>query len=297
MMPTMTLEQATEEVCQDATAAFSTTPLHPSDAHLYVVPGKASILHVPYQVGIGTELFGGIVSNIKMSMEENLITELTVLARPNFAQITTATTQFANYNINNNTTASNITIGGSGDYYSWPNEYSIRLRGVNTNGSTVYYVDGYQQAENKEAAFIDKIRRQLAPTILTKNTFLWGIKITDAERRARSLLHDLIGNDEFERYIRKGFIMVKGRSGTLYKISGGHNRIISYVKDATGRFVPYENFCVVFKVYDLPFTDGVIMRKMLVEHDEFALRKLANVGRVSELEKVQHLNKQQRMAV
>jgi hypothetical protein len=180
------------------------------------------------------------------------------------------------------------------------------LRGATVNGTTTYYVDGHQYVtatnvggmQTKASLLKDRISRQLAVEIFTKNKFLWGIKVTDAERRARSLLHDLIGDEKFQRYIRKGFIMVEGRSGTLYKISGGHNQIISYVKEASGRFVPYETFCVVFKAYDLPFTDGVIMRKLLVEHDEFALRKLANVARVPELGKIQHIGRQQqRLAV
>lgn len=136
--------------------------------------------------------------------------------------------------------------------------------------------------KTKEELFREKLQANLRPEIVTKNQQLWGLELTEEELRARTLLYDLIGDLEFRRYLRKGFIMVTGKSGTMYKISGGHNRIVSYKKANTGRFMPFEEFCVVFAQYNLPFTDGVIMRKLLVEHDEFSLRKKANVFQVGE---------------
>ena len=160
--------------------------------------------------------------------------------------------------------------------------------GVSTTGIT--WGNDFQCYERSEAEkFRDKIRANLAPNIITKNKQLWGIELSDEELRARSLLLELIGAEAFKRYLRKGFIMVTGRSGTLYKISGGHNRIVSYKKNIEGQLQPYEEFCVVFSAYDLPFTDGVIMRKLLVEHDEFSLRKRSNVYAVGSKDKFPEL--------
>lgn len=134
---------------------------------------------------------------------------------------------------------------------------------------------------SKKAELRERLRKQMTPEIITKNGQLWGIELTAEEMRARSLLYDLVGDRAFRRYLKRGFIMVEGKNGTLYKISGGHHRIVSYVRNTEGKYEPFESYCVVFKDWQLPFTDGVIMRKLLVENDEFALRKLANVNRIS----------------
>lgn len=131
---------------------------------------------------------------------------------------------------------------------------------------------------SKAELFRSRIKKQLACEAVGRGNDLWIVKRTVEENRARRFLKRLIGERDFERYLRRGFIMVKGRSGTLYKVSGGHVRVVSYVKQASGKFEPHETFCVVFKDADLPFTDGVIMRKLIIENDEFALRKLANVS-------------------
>lgn len=162
------------------------------------------------------------------------------------------------------TTWSNYVVGGT---HAWSN----------------YLWYGHKPPEKtKEEIFREKLQANLRPEIVTKNQQLWGLELTEEELRARTLLYELIGNLDFRRYLRRGFIMVTGKSGTMYKISGGHNRIVSYKKSNTGRFMPFEEFCVVFSQYNLPFTDGVIMRKLLVEHDEFSLRKKSNVFQVGE---------------
>lgn len=144
------------------------------------------------------------------------------------------------------------------------------------------WVNAYYNPANfisKESLFREKMKTNLLPVM--KHREIWGAKLTVEEYRARTLLHDLVGDQEFKRFLKRGFIMVKGRSGTLYKITGGYSMVVSYIKNDKGKYVPYERFCVQFKCYDLPFTDGVIMRKLLVENDEFALRKAANVSKVS----------------
>lgn len=140
---------------------------------------------------------------------------------------------------------------------------------------------------SKVDEFRKKLRENMQPEIVTKNRDLWGINLTEQEIRARTLLLELIGEEAFRRYLRRGFIVVKGMTGTLYKISGGNTRIISYVKNVHGHFQAFEEFCVQFREYNLPFTDGVIMRKLLVESDEFQLRKVANVWQINKVNKAQ----------
>lgn len=164
----------------------------------------------------------------------------------------------------------------SGTTSAWAN-YSV---GVTVNwGSCSIHV------RSKEEEMRDRLRKNLQPEIVTRNRYLWGVDLTEEEVRARTLLLELVGDLSFRRYLRKGFIMVTGKSGTIYKVSGGNNLIISYIKDNKGRYVPNEKFCVQFTYADLPFTDGVIMRKLIIENDEFALRKRANVFKISEADK------------
>jgi hypothetical protein len=100
------------------------------------------------------------------------------------------------------------------------------------------------------------------------------------EIRARELLRDLVGDAEFKRYLVRGFIMVRGKSGVLYKICGGYERVVSYTKGQDGKYHPFETFCVVFKNGKLPHTDWVVMRKILIDTDEFGFRKIAVIHRV-----------------
>jgi hypothetical protein len=98
----------------------------------------------------------------------------------------------------------------------------------------------------------------------------------ESEIRARALLREMIGESEFKRYVRRGFIIAKGKSGLIYKITGVN--IICYFKSKDGKFRAIESLCVVFKNMHLPYADAVIMRKLLVENDEFYLRNVANIA-------------------
>jgi len=154
-----------------------------------------------------------------------------------------------------------------------------------------FSIGGTYAQKTKEEELRDRLRANLRPGIVTRNRNLWGIELTEEEIRARTLLLELIGETAFRRYMRRGFIMVQGRSGTMYKVSGGNVMIVSYVRDAAGKYIPNEKFCVIFNYGNMPFTDGVIMRKLIIENDEFALRKRANVFKISDQEKVELLTR------
>lgn len=112
----------------------------------------------------------------------------------------------------------------------------------------------------------------------SRKNWLYNCNTSQPELKARRLLRDMIGDEEFAKYLRRGFLMVKGRSGTLYRINGEHQKgITSYVKNIQGKYEQFKHYCLVFKDGNLPPTDGVIMRKVLLETDEFATLKKANV--------------------
>lgn len=166
----------------------------------------------------------------------------------------------------------------------------------------------YGRWMSKEEMLRERIKQQLNPPIyvtrdgkkvLVKDKDLWDVQQTPEENRARGLLREMVGDMAFRRYLQRGFLMVKGGSGVMYKIYGGtassRNRglIESYIKNpATGTFTPFEAFCIQFKDAGLPHTDGVIMRKLLVENDEFGMRKLANVRAINPNNQTAEFDKQ-----
>lgn len=112
-----------------------------------------------------------------------------------------------------------------------------------------------------------------------RNDELMRHNCDETEWRARGLLREMIGLKEFLRYMKRGFIVCKGRTtGHQYVIRGGHTNIDCYHWIAAQKkFVLSERICVQFVDAGLPHTDGVIMRKLFVENDEIALRRAANV--------------------
>lgn len=129
----------------------------------------------------------------------------------------------------------------------------------------------------KKETLRNRIRQQLTPDIRPENEHLLRCSNDPAELKARGLLREMIGMKAYRDYLRRGFITVRGKSGLHYRIFGGTRHMTSYAKHDDGKFYPHEDICVVFCDHNLPLTDGVVMRLLLVENDEFALRRIANV--------------------
>lgn len=91
------------------------------------------------------------------------------------------------------------------------------------------------------------------------------------EEVARGLLKRMVGERAFRNYIRNGFISYRGKSGKVYQIYPG-SQMTKVWQD--GR--PLKTLCVVFQDKDIPPTDWVIMRMLMLEHDEQAFWALAN---------------------
>lgn len=91
------------------------------------------------------------------------------------------------------------------------------------------------------------------------------------EEVARSLLRRMVGVKAFRNYIRNGFISYRSKSGKVYQIYPG-----SQMTKVWQNGQPLKTLCVVFKDYSLPPTDWVIMRLLMLEHDEAAFWALAN---------------------
>lgn len=90
--------------------------------------------------------------------------------------------------------------------------------------------------------------------------------------KANSLLSRMIGEKAFRGYLRNGFVSYRGKSGKIYQVFPGYGETQVWDKGQ-----PVERLCLIFKDSKLPPTDSVIMRLLMLEHDEEEFRKLANV--------------------
>jgi len=97
--------------------------------------------------------------------------------------------------------------------------------------------------------------------------------VTAAEMLALQLLRKMVGQDEFRRYLKHGFILARGASGLAYQIDR-RNRIVVW---ECGEKLA--SLCVHLK-HDLktPPTDEVVAKLLIVECDEADIWKRSNVS-------------------
>lgn len=93
---------------------------------------------------------------------------------------------------------------------------------------------------------------------------------TPAEIQALQLLRGLVGQDEFRRYLKYGFIMVRGGSGLRYQVRRG--RHVVDVWNERGRV---DGICVYLQG-QFPPTDDTITRMLMAERDELELWRRGN---------------------
>lgn len=114
----------------------------------------------------------------------------------------------------------------------------------------------------------DIIRERLGPAIVPDRAL--GMAASIAEERARQTLRRVIGEERYRRYLRNGFLTVRGKTGLVYQIFAGGNMTQVYDK---GRRV--EKLCVILRG-GFPPTDQLIMRYLLILNDETNFRAYAN---------------------
>jgi hypothetical protein len=93
---------------------------------------------------------------------------------------------------------------------------------------------------------------------------------TPEEITALQLLRQLVGQDEFRRYLKYGFVMVQGASGLRYQIRRG--RHVVDVWNERGRV---DGICV-YLTGNFPPTDDTITRMLMAERDELELWRRGN---------------------
>lgn len=108
---------------------------------------------------------------------------------------------------------------------------------------------------------------------------------TPEEITALQLLRQLVGQDEFRRYLKYGFVMVRGQSGLRYQIKRG--RHVVDVWNERGRV---DGICV-YLAGSYPPTDDTITRMLMAERDELELWRRGNsrLGKGATLQDLQRL--------
>lgn len=114
------------------------------------------------------------------------------------------------------------------------------------------------------------IRSRQAPTILVARAGA-GQPVDDREFRARETLRRMIGDEAFLKFLKKGFVSVRAKSGRIYQVFPGHASTVVW---ENGK--PIKSICVYLQGGFAP-TDEVIMRYILITTDEEDFWKRGNV--------------------
>lgn len=96
--------------------------------------------------------------------------------------------------------------------------------------------------------------------------------IPNNEQVAIETLREEITETEFRKYIKYGFVLVKGQSGKTYQIyrNRSHTKVWK-----NGKVI--EEVCVRIKDYNIPPTDNVIAFLNMIQIDEEEFRKIGNI--------------------
>jgi hypothetical protein len=152
------------------------------------------------------------------------------------------------------------------------NEYGV-LMGFddNTSGYTVEHDSDaflFRVVSPQEQA-LRKIKSNLTIIIRSRAVYM---QFTEPERRAVETLREMISETDFRRFIKYGFICVKGSSGKLYQIPRDYAHIKVW---DNGQMI--EEICVRIQDNTVPLTDKLIAFKVMIETNEEDFRKLGNI--------------------
>jgi len=165
-----------------------------------------------------------------------------------------------------------VNWGYTTDNYILPAEYS-GLQGE--SGEIVFSNTNYcVWPINKEDAFKNKLRSNLL--ILIKSRAELPQVSDSAERIAMETLREHISESEFRKYLKYGFVLVKGQSGDVFQIfrNRSHTKVWR-----NGKVI--EEICVRIKDTRVPPTDNVIAFRQIIQTSEEEFKKLGNIYKMS----------------
>jgi hypothetical protein len=166
---------------------------------------------------------------------------------------------------------------GTGDYTTVTPTYYNPYNISGTISNNWYSYDSIKWSTHEESAtfknaiFLQKLKSNL--TIAIKSRADLPNTSDPAERTAMETLRESISETEFRKYLRYGFVLVKGKSGDTFQIfrNRSHTKVWR-----NGKVI--EEVCVRIH-YDqkVPPTDNVIAFRSIIQADEESFRKLGNV--------------------
>ena len=134
---------------------------------------------------------------------------------------------------------------------------------------------------NSEGYFEQNKRQRLKSNLIISRKSRADIipnNIPDNERVAIETLREVISETEFRKYLKYGFVLVKGQSGKTYQIFRNKSHTKVWLG---GQLV--EEICVrISYAFNTPPTDNVIALKTMIETDEEECRSLANVYKMKQ---------------
>ena len=141
------------------------------------------------------------------------------------------------------------------------------------NGMVIQESEEDRKKREKEERIIYK-KGQIKSNLFikTKSRARLIYKMPENEQVAIETLREIITETEFRKYLKFGFVLVKGKSGKTYQIfrNTSHTKVWS-----GGKLI--EEICVKIADYNIPPTDNVIAVKTMLETSEEECYKLANV--------------------
>jgi len=153
---------------------------------------------------------------------------------------------------------------------------------TNNDTTAAHHIRYWQGMEDRNGVELSSARERMltiirdraAPGAIIRSKSLQ--RTTDVrEIRARQTLRRIIGEDAFQRYMIRGFMIFNGASGRTYQIFPGHIKTKVWFEKKI-----IEELCVVM-TGNFPPTDEVIMRLLLIQDSEENFKSKANVFQAS----------------
>jgi hypothetical protein len=122
------------------------------------------------------------------------------------------------------------------------------------------------------------IRMNLS-SVMIKSRAVPIVADTPAEALAMEALREVVTEAEFKKYLKYGFVLVKGRSGATYQVYRNRSHVKVWVG---GRVI--KEICVYLKTVEgmrAPDTDKVVAFKAMIETDEEAFKAMGNRYRMA----------------
>jgi len=164
---------------------------------------------------------------------------------------------------------------GTGNVLGWNHGINLWQNGypITVNGNYVWpAVDPKAMARQRYARqlLVEDPKNHLGkPVRAVGMTRTWDT-VSGPELTALELLKTMLPVDEWRRYLIYGFVLAQGKSGLMYQIVRGQHLVHVFRK---GKRIA--DLCIFTR--DVPPTDEVITKKVMVECDELGVWMSANI--------------------